>query len=145
MLICNVFSFVMIYLFYAANIKVGHTSALEPESESEIVINNDNYEAGSIIITIKPEYSRFKGIDPSIKDKLFSAGVKTVKDISALPLKYVNDDGSLNTQTAPRLSEYYAENPFRQIIYAKLKVAVGKGLITPDRIGELIERYSEFF
>ena len=104
-----------------------------------------------------------------------------------MPLKYVNDDGSLNTQTAPRLSEYYAENPFRQIIYAKLiddnkeavvdaitvvgtfqeiesvapnwiltqtayipndtylKVAVGKGLITPDRIGELIGRYSEFF
>ena len=48
------FSFVMIYLFYVANIKVGHASALEPESDSEIVINKDNYEAGSIIITIKP-------------------------------------------------------------------------------------------
>lgn len=48
------FLLVMTYLFYTANIKVGHTSALEPESESEIVINNDNYEAGNIIITIKP-------------------------------------------------------------------------------------------
>ena len=114
------FLLVMTYLFYTANIKVGHTSALEPESESEIVINNDNYEAGSIIITIKPEYSRFKGIDPSIMSKLFDVGVKTVEDISALPLKYVNDDGSLNAQTAPRLAEYYAKNPFKQILYAKL-------------------------
>ena len=60
---------------------------------------------------------------------------------------YASDIAEYGLYTYEEFSEIFpvGEEVFEAFNGRYLKVAIGKGLITPDRIGELIERYSEFF
>ena len=60
---------------------------------------------------------------------------------------YAADIAEYGLYTYEEFSEIFpvGEEVFEAFNGRYLKVAVGKGLITPDRIGELIERYSEPF
>ena len=60
---------------------------------------------------------------------------------------YAADIAEYGLYTYEEFSEIFpvSEDVFEAFNGKYLKVAIGKGLITPDRIGELIERYSELF
>ena len=60
---------------------------------------------------------------------------------------YASDIAEYGLYTYEEFSEIFpvGEEVFEAFNGKYLKGAVGKGLITPDRIGEQIERYSEFF
>ncbi len=60
---------------------------------------------------------------------------------------YASDIAEYGLYTYEEFSEIFpvSEDVFEAFNGKYLKAAIGKGLITPDRIGELIERYSEFF
>ncbi|MBR6788615.1 MAG: hypothetical protein IKM44_02275 [Clostridia bacterium] len=60
---------------------------------------------------------------------------------------YAEDIAEYGLFTYEEFSEEYevSEEVFEAFNGRYLKVAIGKGLITEERIGELIEKYSEFF
>ena len=60
---------------------------------------------------------------------------------------YASDIAEYGLYTYEEFSEVFpvSEEVFEAFNGKYLKVAIGKGLITESRIGELIERYSEFF
>ena len=60
---------------------------------------------------------------------------------------YAADIAEYGLYTYEEFSEIFpvSEDVFEAFNGKYLKVAIGKGLITPDLIGELIEGYSEFF
>ena len=60
---------------------------------------------------------------------------------------YAADIAEYGLYTYEEFSEVFpvSEEVFEAFNGKYLKVAIGKGLITESRIGELIERYSEFF
>ena len=68
-------------------------------------------------------------------------------DISELRQQYAADIAEYGLYTYEEFSEIFpvSEEVFEAFNGKYLKAAMGKGLITESRIGELIERYSEFF
>ena len=111
-------------IFLLKSQTVIHVSAAEQNSEYNVNINQD-FEDDSIIIVLKSNFSRFRGLDSNLREKIHKAGGKTIRDLSELPEKYLKKDGTLNKTKAPLLYAHYKNTPFKQILYVKL-MATGK-------------------
>ena len=116
-------------------------SAFAEERNVEYVITEDgDYEEGSIIIVLKSESSKFRGVSNNLIKKLSSIGVKSIEDLSELPTQYVNEDGTINYSAAPYLAEHYANSSFKQILYVTLQEKSQKSVI--DAIAK-VEKFPE--
>lgn len=101
-----------------------HVYAAEQNNEYSENTNQD-FEDDSIIIVLKSNFSRFRGLDNNLREKIRKAGGKSIRDMSELPEKYVKRDGTLNKTEAPLLYAHYKNTPFKQILYVKL-IETGK-------------------
>ena len=126
------------FLFMFKMPRAIQVSAEEYALESQTNNEDADFEKDSIIIVLKSESSRFRGISDDIREKIYSIGGKAIKDLSALPARYVNIDGSINENEAPSLYSHYQETAFKQILYVKL-LSAGK-----DRVLDAIEAVKEF-
>lgn len=88
-----------------------HVYAAEQNNEYSENTNQD-FEDDSIIIVLKSNFSRFRGLDNNLREKIHKAGGKTIRDLSELPEKYIKNDGTLNKTKAPLLYDHYKNTPF---------------------------------
>ena len=107
-------------LFYIQPKFVGFA---EEYANNNQINENANFEEDGMIIVLDSESSRFRGISDDIRDKIYSLGARSIKDLSELPARYVNADGSINETKAPHLHSHYKKTAFKQILYVKLLLA----------------------
>ena len=90
--------------YFGEGIIVMHASASDQATYQTMYINtdveNENFEPGSVVVSLKSEYSRYRGISSNVIDKLYEIGMKSVEDLSELSPQYVNEDGTINKETA---------------------------------------------
>jgi len=84
---------------------------------------DDNFEDNKILLTLKPEYSKFNKLSSGLEEKLFELGGIQIDNLTEFPASYVRADGTLNPKTAPSLTEYYKTTPFKQILAITLNKA----------------------
>ncbi len=81
---------------------------------------DDNFEDNKILVTLRSEYSRFGRVSSKIEEKMFELGAIKVNNLTEFPETYVKENGTLNPETAPVLTEYYKSTPFKQILSVTL-------------------------
>ena len=107
------------FLFMFKMPRAIQVSAEEYALESQTNNEDADFEKDSIIIVLKSESSRFRGISDDIREKIYSIGGKAIKDLSALPARYVNIEGSINENEAPSLYSHYQADSLCKIIISR--------------------------
>lgn len=106
------------------------------------IMEDGDFEEGSIIVVLNSESSKFRGISSSLVNKLSDIGGKSIDDLSELPTQYVNEDGTINYSAAPSLATYYENNPFKQILYVTLQEKSKRSVI--DAVAK-VEKFPEVY
>lgn len=103
-----------------------HTTAFAAVAEDDVVCCatiDDDFEDNKILVTLKPEYSKFNKLSSGIEEKMFKLGGIQIENLTEFPASYVKEDGTLNPKTAPSLTAYYKTTPFKQILAITLNKA----------------------
>lgn len=98
-----------------------HVAEAMEAIENNLLETGSSFEEGGMIIVLKSESSKFKGVSKELKEKILKIGASSIESLSDLPDEYLNTDGSLSAVTAPTLYEHYENTPFKQILYIKLE------------------------
>lgn len=109
-------SVLMLIIFNVKNsITVFADTNIEEEINNDLMLDDD-FEDNSIIVVLDEKTSKFKGVSNSTYKKFQGFGIKSIKDLTALPNSYLNSNGNIDSNKAPKLAEYYDKNPFKQIL-----------------------------
>ncbi|MBR1676063.1 MAG: hypothetical protein IJ706_02010 [Clostridia bacterium] len=108
------------------------------ESYNEYEEITGEYLDDSVLVTLKTEYSIYRGINENIVDKLLKLNVESIENLTEYPESYIDESGMLDKDKAPKLYSHFQEVDFHQILLLELKEP-GK-----EQVKELIYRVKQF-
>ena len=104
-------------------------------TETEKIIGE--YSDDTVIVTLKTEYSVYRGIK-KISDQFLELNVESIKSLTEFSETYVDENNMLDKEKAPDLYAHYQKVDFHQGLLLRLKE------IVKEQVQELIYILNEF-